>query len=239
MPEDAHDPRRNAILRSLPDNELSRVVAAGRVCDVEMRAEVYDKDRPVEAVYFPLTAVFSYVADAGDDATIEVATIGPEGMVGLPAFLGVTHSPHATFCQIPGTAVRIRVDALHRLQVGDGQLHDRLHRYTQAIMVQMAQNVACIRAHPVEQRAARWLLTTHDRVGADTFPLTQEFLAQMLGVRRPTVSMTAQALSERGLITYRRGVLTIRDRDGLRAASCECYDIIRRETDRLTNPGEH
>lgn len=228
------DPHRNATLRALPEDELARVLEAGEVTEVEVRHEVYSKDRAVEAVYFPLTSVFSYVAETGGDFNVEVGTIGPEGMVGLPAFLGVTHSPHSSFCQVPGTAFRLGVGILQRLQVGDGALHQRLHRYTQALMVQMAQNVACNRSHPAEQRAARWLLTTRDRVTSDTFPLTQEFLSQMLGVRRPTMSETARALQARGLISYRRGNLTVLDRERLHEAACQCYDIIREEFDRLT-----
>jgi CRP-like cAMP-binding protein len=150
-------------------------------------------------------------------------------MVGLPLFLGANSSPHAAFCQVPGASVRLRASNLRGLLNNGGVLHGLLNRATQATMVQVAQNVVCNGSHDVEQRAARWLLTTHDRVRSDTFHLKQEFLAQMLGVRRPTVSQTARRLQERGLITYVRGRMHILDRAGLEAVTCQCYGIVRRE----------
>lgn len=232
------DPRRNAILRGLPPDEYQRVIDAGQMMEMELRDTVQAVDEPVEHVHFPVTAVFSYVATVDDEVAIEIGTVGPEGMVGIPAYLGVTHSPHAAFCQVPGTSIRLTVQQLAELQVGDGALHDMLNRFLQAFMVQMAQNVACNRTHSTEERAARWLLTTQDRVGGDTFPMTQQFLAQMLGVRRPTVTLTAGVLQSAGLITYRRGVVTVADRDRLIEAACDCYVLVRDETARLLeSPG--
>jgi CRP-like cAMP-binding protein len=154
-------------------------------------------------------------------------------MVGLPLFLGAGSSPHASFCQIPGQAVRLHADSLRTVLADDGALHRALNRATQATMVQVAQNVACNNGHDLEQRAARWLLTTHDRVVRDHYPLTQQFLAQMLGARRPTVSQVAQRLQDRGLISYSRGILRILDRPGLEAVCCPCYDIVRAEFDAI------
>ena len=227
------DPRRNAILRQLPAPEYERVIAAGEVVSAELRDEVYSPQTPVEHVYFPLSCVYSYVATVDDEVLVEVGTIGLEGMVGLPAFLGITHSPHIVFCQVPGSALRLSVQQLRDLLVGDGALHASLNRSVQALMVQIAQNVACNRIHSTEARSARWLLTTQDRVGAETFTLTQQFLAQMLGVRRPTVSQTARNLQTAGLISYTRGTVTITDRARLIEAACDCYQIVRDETQRL------
>jgi CRP-like cAMP-binding protein len=232
----AGDIRGNAVLAGLPPRELERMVAVGQAVAVATGDEVYSREHPVEHVYFPLTAVFSYVAVVDDEIVVEVGTIGREGMVGVPGYLGVTHSPHRTFCQVPGDAVRVTLEELRGLLVDDGALHDMLNRYVQALMVQMAQNVACNRIHSTEERAARWLLTTQDRVTADTFPLTQQFLAQMLGVRRPTVSLTAGTLQSAGLIRYTRGIVTVTDREGLIESSCDCYRLIRDETDRLMHP---
>jgi CRP-like cAMP-binding protein len=227
------DPRRNTILRRLPQAEYERVTAVGKVVTAELRDEVYSPQSAVEDVYFPLSCVYSYVAAVEEEILVEVGTIGLEGMVGLPAFLGVTHSPHTVFCQVPGSALRLTVPQLRELLVGDGSLHRLLNRYVQALMVQIAQNVACNRTHATDERAARWLLTTQDRVGEETFPLTQEFLAQMLGVRRPTVSVTARRLQSAGLISYSRGTVTIIDRGRLTEAACDCYAIVRDETRRL------
>jgi CRP-like cAMP-binding protein len=196
---------------------------------------VYRPDEPITEVFFPLTSVFSLVALADEQIQVEVATIGLEGMVGLPLFLGAASSPHASFCQIPGQAVRLSANGLRQALTGDGALHAGLGRLTQATMVQIAQNVVCNNSHELEPRAARWLLTTHDRVEGDEFFLTQEFLAQMLGARRPTVSQVAARLQDKGLISYARGRMRILDRAGLEKTACQCYSIVRAEFDAITN----
>lgn len=226
--------RKNAILRQLPEPEFKRIYDSAEVLDAETRQQVYEPGQPVTAVYFPLSSVYSLVAVADGRIVVEVATVGHEGMVGLPLFLGANSSPHAAFCQIPGQSARLTADDLRDVLNGDGVLHRVLNRLTQATMVQVAQNVVCNSSHDLEQRAARWLLTTRDRVDGDTFPLTQDFMAQMLGARRPTVSQIAARLQERGLIRYARGVMTILDRADLKASACQCYDIVRQEFDAMT-----
>ena len=145
--------------------------------DAELRTEVHEPGAVIEHVYFPLDCVFSLVAGTAD-GNVEVNTIGYEGMVGLPVFLGTGVSPHSAFCQVPGRALRMRATELTRfLTSGDGAMHSRLHRYTQFTIVQLAQSVACNQLHTTEQRAARWLLMTRDRVDGDRFPMTQHFLA--------------------------------------------------------------
>lgn len=181
-----------------------------------------------------LASVFSLVGMADDRVMVEVATIGREGMVGLPVFLGAASTPLAAFCQVPGPAVKITAHALRRALADDGALHAALNRFTQATMVQIAQNVVCNSSHATIQRAARWLLTTRDRVGAEEFPLTQEFLGQMLGVRRPAVSEVACRLQAQGLIRYRRGTITITDATALQQAACSCYAIVKAEFDLIT-----
>lgn len=227
------DPRANAILRSLPPDEYERVVAVCEPMEVQTRLEVYKPDTLIEDLYFPLGCVFSHVALVDDEVVVEVGTIGREGVVGLPVFLGTVRSPNSVFCQVPGPALRLSADDLAEVLRGDGSLHSLLHRYTQALIIQLAQNVACNQTHTTEERAARWLLMTQDRVGADQFPLTQQFLAQMLGVRRPTVSLTAGILQSAGLIRYTRGVITITNREELLEAACDCYRLLREEFDRL------
>jgi CRP-like cAMP-binding protein len=220
----------NALLAALPTSELDRLHRLVVVIDVEIRREVYRRREPVTEVHFPLSSVYSMVAlSEQDQAQVEVATIGYEGMVGLPLFLGATASPNTVFVQVAGRAAVMSAGDLRDFLATDGALHGLLHRYTQTSLVQVSQNVVCNNAHTTEQRAARWLLTTGDRIRSDTFALTQEFLAQMLGVRRQTVSETASRLQADELIRYTRGIITILDRPALEGAACECYRIIRHE----------
>jgi CRP-like cAMP-binding protein len=219
--------RENAVLAVLPPRELGELRTRANVIDCQVRHQAFEPERPIQHVYFPLTAVFSMVATAAGDVTVQVATVGREGMLGLPVFLGASSSPHAAFCQVPGRAVQVQAEALRQSLNHGGALHSALGKVTQATMVQIAQNVACNAAHSMEQRASRWLLSTQDRVGTEVFPLTQDFLAQMLAVRRQTVSETASRLQDRGLIRYSRGTMTIVDRPALENAACECYQVVR------------
>ncbi|WP_159104679.1 Crp/Fnr family transcriptional regulator [Plantactinospora sp. BB1] len=227
------DRQRNFILATIPDPEYAQLHDALTPVELTSRDPIYSTGGAIHDVYFPVTAVLSMIAEVDGEPAVEVATIGREGMSGLPVFLGVGASPNTVFAQVPGRALRLPVERLRDVLSRDGHLHRQLHRYIQATLVQLAQNVACNRMHNSEQRAARWLMMTADRVDAERFPLTQEFLAQMLGVRRATVSLTAGALQEAGLISYSRGVITIRDRAGLEATSCECYRVVREEFDQL------
>lgn len=225
--------RHNALLRPLPAREYARLTGGGERIDADVRQLVYNPGDPISDVYFPVDAVYSMVATIDGEPAVEVGTIGREGMVGLPVFLGRGASPNKAFCQIPGEALRVPAEHLRAVLSDDGALHRQLHTFTQATMVQLSQNVACNRAHLSPARASRWLLMTHDRVGRDEFPLTHEFLAQMLGVRRATVSEVAGQLQAAGLIAYRRGMITIVDRAGLEERSCACYRIVREEFERL------
>jgi CRP-like cAMP-binding protein len=227
--------RGNAILARLPDHEFSALRPHLRLEQAALKQPAYEPGKPITNVYFPVTAVFSVVAVADGKAVLEVATVGHEGMVGLPVYLGATSTPQAAFCQIPGDTVRISAqdfrDALNR----GGVLRALLNRFVQVTMVQVAQNVVCNRSHSIDQRMARWLATTHDRVGRDRFPLTQEFLAQMLGVHRPAVSEAARRIQAQGLIRYSRGLITITDRDRLVHAACDCYRVLKQEFDDFRN----
>lgn len=232
----ALDPRRNQLLRRLSDEEYLRVTALLEPVHLEVRDLVVDMDAPVEHLYLPVVGVLSQVALLDGETAIEVNTVGREGLTGLPAFLGAATSPNRVFCQVETDALRLPVSQLHPLLSNDGDLHRVLHRYTQATIVQLSQNVACNRLHTTEERASRWLLMTRDRVDQDTFALTQEFLAQMLGVRRATVSITAGVLQTAGLIRYTRGNVTILDRDRLEETTCDCYRLVREEFTRLLGP---
>ena len=231
MSDDAQDELlSNALLAALPASELDRIRPLVKVEDVEVRREVFRRREPITEVHFPLSPVYSMVAlTEADRVQVEVATIGYEGMVGLALFLGATASPNTVFAQVAGRSAVMSAADLGEFLATDGALHGLLHRYTQTSMVQVSQNVVCNNAHSTEQRTARWLLTTADRVRNETFPLTQDFLAQMLGVRRQTVSENASRLHPDELIRYTRGTITILDRQRLEAATCECYRIIRDE----------
>jgi len=194
---------------------------------------LYERDAPIPHLYFPAGGVVSLLITMDDGAAIEVATIGNEGLVGLAAVLGVEVSTERAIVQIAGDALRMEADVVARAIRSGSPTHDLLLRYAQALMMSLAQTAACNRLHPMEERCARWLLQTHDRVRSDAFPLTHAFLAQMLGVRRATVTVAAGMLQQAGLIRYSRGVVTIVDRPGLEAASCACYRLIQARFDRL------
>jgi CRP-like cAMP-binding protein len=227
-------PRRNLLLAGLPEEEFRRLVPECEAVDLALHDPVLARGEVIEHLYFPLDCVLSLMATVEGEPPVEVATIGYEGMTGLPVFLGAPTGPNDAFCQVPGRALRLTAGAFRRFLASDGALHQTLHRYTQATMVMLAQNVACNRLHATEERCARWLLQTRDRVGADEFPMTQEFLAQMLGVRRGTVSLTAGVLQQAGMITYTRGRITVLDVEGLHRAACPCYDLIHAEFASLT-----
>jgi CRP-like cAMP-binding protein len=168
-----------------------------------------------------------------EGGTLEVATIGNEGFVGLAVHLGDGRAPMDTFVQIPGDAVRLEVRAFRRELKTCAPLRDVVGRYAQALLTQVGQSAACNRVHAAEQRCARWLLMSHDRVPGDEIALTQEFLAEMLGMRRASVTQCAGTLRRKKLIDYRRARIRILDRTGLEKTACECYAFIRAEHDRL------
>lgn len=198
------------------------------------RQPVYEPGKPIEHTYFPTGCVLSVLAVMDDGQAVEVATVGNEGMVGVPVFLGVSTSPGLAFCQMPGWTLRMPAGTFRDLANGAGAIQSLLQRYTLRVLHPALAGSACNRLHSVDRRCARWLLMTQDRIGGkDQFPLTQEFLAQMLGVRRATVTEAAGRLVRAGLIGYSRGVMTITDRPGLEAVSCECYRIITDEYARL------
>lgn len=233
--EPGPDWRRNALLARLPGEEYEKLTDRLELADYKIRDEIHANDKPIEYVHFPLNAVFSVVESVDNRDTVEVTTIGNDGVVGLSAFLGATSSPQTTFCQVSGKALRLPVLELFDVLTDDGSLHRMFQLYAQVVIAQLSRNVVCNRIHSVTQRASRWLLMTQDRVGGESFQLTQEFLAQMLGVRRATVSEVASGLAEDGLIRYSRGLIEILDRPRLEATSCECYEVIRKQAEQLLN----
>ncbi len=224
---------KNRLLAALPPSEYRRLLPKLETVSLTLKQRVYESLRTIDYVYFPLNGIVSIVASMNDGSGIEVATVGNEGMVGLPVFLGVAKTPLVAFQQIPGESMRMESEVFTKESKQNRPLTAILHRYTQSFMMQIAQGSACNRAHSVAQRCARWLLTTHDRVGRpQRFLITQEFLGQMLGVRRAGVSEVASALRKSKLIDYKRGTIHILNRKGLEKRTCECYWVIKNEIDR-------
>lgn len=225
---------RNRLLRALPAADYKRILAQLTTVSLDAGHIVSQAGARLEYIYFPRTAVFSMISIMRDGAAAEVGTVGDEGVVGLPALLGVDASPTRTLVQIAGDAGRMPVRAFHAAVAQNDALRALLLRYTQSYLNQVAQSAACNRLHPLAERCARWLLMTDDRVASDDgFFLTQEHLSYMLGVRREAVSAAAAGLQSKGTIRYRRGHMTITNRSRLEAASCECYDVVTTEHNRL------
>jgi CRP-like cAMP-binding protein len=200
--------------------------------DLELGHILAPAGEAFESVYFPITAVISVIGRMHDGGAAEVGTVGNEGAVGVSALLDASPSPHETVAQIPGVVLGIDAAVLRAGMEERPLLRRLLLRYVHEYLTQVAQTAACNRLHDIEQRCARWLLMTHDRVGeAEQFPLTQAYLGIMLGVRRAGVTVAAGALQAAGLITYHRGGIRVVDRVGLEAAACECYGLVRRHFD--------
>lgn len=224
---------RNRILAALPPDQLARIQPHLELVELPLRKVLIDPNRAIQDVYFVEEGVVSILGVMQDGTAVETATIGYEGMVGIPVFLGAESMAAQAFAQVSGRAYRLRAELLLAELENGGELRRLLGRFTQALMTLVAQNSACNRVHTAEQRCARWLLLTADRAGRDTIDLTHLFLSQMLGVRRATVTEIAGGLQARGLIDYTRGRITLVDRAGLEATSCECYRVIQSEFDRL------
>jgi CRP-like cAMP-binding protein len=227
------EPIENTILATLPAEERARLDPLLELVAIGRAQRIYNSGQPVRYVYFPAGALFSVLGIGGDGRTVEVGALGCEGFVGLPVLLEDDAPAFQVIGQIPGRAWRMRAEDFRAELARAGPLRPLLLRFTQAQMTQTGQTAACNRLHEIDQRTARWLLHCADWVGRDTYPLTQEFLAYMLGVRRPSVTTAAALIQRAGFITYHRGVIEVVDREGLEAASCECYALIRKEYRRL------
>lgn len=187
---------------------------------------LYGASDTIRYAYFLTGGMVSLLSISEDGRTIEVGAVGKEGMVGIPSVLGFDTSPYLVMVQLPCTAMRVRADVLKGEFGRGGHVQSLLLRFTHTLLTQISQSAACNAFHRVEERLCRWLLASHDRAQSDTFQLTQEFLAQMMGVPRTSVTMIAGKLQRAGLISYRRGRIRIIDRQGLELTSCECYRII-------------
>ena len=227
---------RNHLLRLLaaesPEAYAALVGAAERV-PLALGTVLHAPQAPILYAVFPQSAVCSILMPMADGHEVEVGTVGHEGMVGLALFLAGTTSPTLCVAQIPGEALRVPGDAFRAAAAPGTPLHRVMQHFAHYLFDQAAQTAACNRLHALEQRCARWLCMTHDRVGDSRFPLTQEFLARMLGVRRAGVTVVAGRLQDAGFIRYRRGGVRVLDRAGLEALACECYRADRADYARL------
>ena len=228
---------RNELLAALPKADYERVILLLETIPLELKHLLYKPGEPIQHVYFPGGGFCSVLAVLEDGNMVEVATIGREGMVGVSAVIDGNPPPSATMVQAEtDTCYRMTAEAFRREMDRRGAFYKLLTRWAEALVGFIMQSTACNAVHSVEQRLARWLLMAQDRIAKDEFPLTQEFVAMMLGTTRPTVTVVAGTLQRAGLIKYHRGHVTVVDREGLESASCECYraatDLLRAVTAR-------
>lgn len=227
-------PAANRLLAALPKKDYQRLLPELERVPLAFGDILYEPGDTIGHVYFPESGIISLLARVESQKVLEVGIVGNEGVAGLPVVLGVRVSLNRGLVQSAGTAMRMKAAALRKEFKQDGALQRLLHRYLHSLLTQISQSAVCNRFHMVDARLARWLLMTHDRVGSDEFRLTQELLSNMLGVRREAVSKAAGALQKSGFVNYSRGHITMLNRAGLEATACQCYQIIKDDSDHLT-----
>ncbi len=232
-------PERNELLALLPDPIKERVFPLLREIELPLGKEIYAAGQDVQYVYFPIDCIISllYVMLDGDSA--EISVVGREGIVGIAVFMGGDSTPSRAVVQSAGTAYRMPATDLKREFHNDAAMRMLMLRYTQSLITQMAQTAVCNRHHSIDQQLARWLLLSMDRLPTNELTMTQELIANMLGVRREGVTEAAGKLQKLGVINYQRGHITVLDRPKLEELSCECYAVVKSETDRLATYAKH
>lgn len=233
LPELPRLPIENRLLTALPAQEYQRLVPHLELIDLSVGKVIYEPGEPIPHVYFPNKAIVSLITTMENGSTVEVGLVGNDGMVGLPVIWGGSTMTTRAFVQVFGSAIRIKAEHIKAEFDRGESLQALLLRYMQALFTQVSQTAACNCLHTIEERLARWLLIVSDYQQSDTFALTQEFIAEMLGCRRSGVTVAAGILSRAGIISYYRGKITVLNREGLEATSCECYRVIRDEFARL------
>jgi CRP-like cAMP-binding protein len=223
----------NRLLTMLEKAGQADVVNSMERVTLKQRASLVAAGKPITHAFFPLSGVASLVVNLEEGPGLEVGTMGNEGMVGIPLLLGANTTHTTAFVQVSGEFMRVNSVTFSAELRRNAHLAAIGQRYVQAFFSQAAQSAACVRFHQIEQRLCRWILHSHDRVGDDVISLTQEFLALMLGVQRPGVSLAAAQLQHAGLIRYRHGIIEVLDRAGIEASACECYGAVRQEYERL------
>ena len=228
-----HDPTQNQLLAALTPEEQERIFPHLQRVDMPLGTVLYESGDVLHHIYFPVDCIVSLLYVLVDGSSAEIAVVGNEGLIGVALFMGGETTPSRAIVQSSGCAYRLvgnrLKDEFHR----NGRLHELFLRYTQALLTQMAQTAVCNRHHTVDQQLCRWLLLSLDRLSSHTLTMTQELIANMLGVRREGVTQAAGRLQRLGVIDYRRGQITVLDRPQLEVLCCECYAVVKRETDRL------
>lgn len=228
-----HDPRQNQLLAALPSNDYRRLEPHLRWVGLTLGDSLVESGQPIRHVYFPLDCIVSLLCVMDDGDSTEIAVVGNEGIVGISLFMGGETTPSRAIVQSAGSAYRLEGPLLKEEFDRHGRLQMLLLRYTQALITQMAQTAVCNRHHSLDEQLCRWLLLSLDRLPTSELFMTQELIANMLGVRREGVTAAAGKLQEAGLIAYRRGHISILDRPGLESRVCECYAVVKKEYDRL------
>jgi CRP-like cAMP-binding protein len=228
-----HDPVENRLLAALPGEEYERLRPHLKQVSFSLGGVVYESGAHLDHVYFPTTAIISLLYTMENGATAEMGLAGNEGVVGIALFMGGDTMPNRAIVQSAGDAIKIKAKVLQDEFARGGRFQHLLLRYTQALITQISQTAVCNRLHTVEEQLCRWLLLSHDRVKADELIMTQELIADMLGVRREGVTVAAGRLQDMGAISYVRGHIKILDREKLEATVCECYRVVKDEFDRL------
>lgn len=228
-----HSPSQNQLIAALPEVEFGRLAAHLQLVQLPLGEMLYEPGEKQTHAFFPTTAIVSlhYVTESG--ASAEAAGVGNEGVVGIALFTGGNTTPSSAVVQTAGYAYRLGAGLLKQEFDRAGLMQSVLLRYTQALITQMMQTAACNRYHSVDQQLCRWLLLTLDRAPSRELVMTQELVARMLGVRRESITEAAAKLQHAGFIQYRRGHISVLDRSGLEASACECYAVVKKETDRL------
>lgn len=235
-PRSAPSPRDNHILAALPRDEAARLFPQLKLVELPLGTSIYESGDPQRHIYFPTNSIVSLLHVLKDGASAEIAVVGKEGAIGVALFMGGETTPSRAIVQSAGRAYRLPSLAIKEEFGRHGEMLHLLLRYTQALITQMAQTAVCNRHHSVDQQLCRWLLLSLDRLSGNRLNMTQELIANMLGVRREGVTTAAGKLQKLGVIRYSRGQITVLDRTALEALSCECYAVVKKETDRLLPP---
>lgn len=223
----------NHLLAALPGEEYKRVLPHLEPVTFSLGESLYESGKQLKHLYFPTTCIVSLLYTMENGASAEIGVVGNEGVVGIALFMGGDTAPNRAIVQSAGDAFKMKAAALRDEFIRAGEFQLLLLRYTQALITQISQTAVCNRLHTIEQQLSRWLLLSHDRLQTDELKMTQELIANMLGVRREGVTYAAGRLQSEGLITYARGRITILNRKGLEATVCECYRVVKDEYDRL------
>ncbi|HYP29062.1 MAG TPA: Crp/Fnr family transcriptional regulator [Blastocatellia bacterium] len=226
-------PIENRLLAALPDEEYHRLQPHLEHTTLSLGQVIYEPGGQMSHIYFPTTCIISLLYTMENGASAEIGMAGHEGILGIALFMGGDTAPNRAIVQSAGNALKMKALVLQEEFIRGGQFQKLLLRYTQALMTQISQTAVCNRLHPIDQQLCRWLLLSHDRLRSDTLIMTHNLIANMLGVRREGVTVGARRLQDAGLISYSRGRITILDRQGLEAAVCECYQVVKSEFERL------